>query len=87
MILKLYGSIFISVKIGLILLKVKMQMPSAICTALSVIAFDDYFNLGYSMFLAFPESQMLVMAAQMYNWRYEMPASQGMSPLFVDVFS
>lgn len=28
------------------------------------------------MFLAFIESQTLVMAAQMYNWRYEMPASE-----------
>lgn len=31
------------------------------------------------MFLAFIESQMLVMAAQMYDWRYELPASERLS--------
>lgn len=29
---------------------------------------------------------MLVTAAQMYNWRYEIPASERMSPLFIDIF-
>lgn len=49
--------------------------------------FDDYFNLGYSMFLAFIESQMLVMAAQMYDRRYELPASERLSSKLYRDFS
>lgn len=50
-----------------------------LCNALSVIEFYDYFNLGYSMFLAFSESQMFVIAAQMCDQRYKMPSSERFS--------
>lgn len=46
---------------------------------LSVIEFYDYFDLGYSMFLAFSESQMFVIAAQMCDQRYKMPSSERFS--------